>query len=89
MEQTNHFKEKMEVFSVENGKLGSTDKAEGGLYGKGRHGYSIKRQGSCMIQVQVKVKNAQVPVATDADLEVFVHSKLLTKDGDKRSTCSC
>ena len=45
-------------------KLGSTDKAEGGLYGAGRHGYSINDK-----SVTIKASSGKIVLPSDADLE--------------------
>lgn len=45
-------------------KLGSTDKAEGGLYGAGRHGYSINDK-----SVEVTVAGGSFPLPSGADAE--------------------
>jgi hypothetical protein len=63
-------------------KLGSTDKAEGGLYGAGRHGYSINDK-----QVTVEVGDA---LPSDADLESIrafqVDGNALVLDADNKMT---
>jgi hypothetical protein len=63
-------------------KLGSTDKAEGGLYGSGRHGYSINDK-----KVTVAVGDA---IPSDADLEGIrafqVDGAQLVLDGDNKMT---
>jgi hypothetical protein len=63
-------------------KLGSTDKAEGGLYGGGRHGYSINDK-----QVTVAIGDA---IPGDADLEGIrafqVDGVQLVLDGDNKMT---
>ena len=65
-----------------NAKLGSTDKAEGGLYGSGRHGYSINDK-----KVTVAVGDA---IPSDADLEGIrafqVDGEQLVLDGDNKMT---
>ena len=45
-------------------KLGSTDKAEGGLYGAGRHGYSINDKSAT-----IAAANGKITLPSDADLE--------------------
>lgn len=47
-----------------NAKLGSTDKAEGGLYGTGRHGYSINDK-----SVEVTVAGGKFALPSGADAE--------------------
>lgn len=63
-------------------KLGSTDKAEGGLYGSGRHGYSINDK-----KVTVAVGDA---IPSDADLEGIrafqVDGEQLVLDADNKMT---
>lgn len=63
-------------------KLGSTDKAEGGLYGAGRHGYSINDK-----KVTVAVGDA---IPSDADLEGIrafqVDGAQLVLDADNKMT---
>ena len=63
-------------------KLGSTDKAEGGLYGSGRHGYSINDK-----KVTVAVGDA---LPSDADLEGIrafqVDGEQLVLDADNKMT---
>lgn len=65
-----------------NAKLGSTDKAEGGLYGTGRHGYSINDK-----KVTVAVGDA---IPSDADLEGIrafqVDGAQLVLDADNKMT---
>jgi hypothetical protein len=45
-------------------KLGSTDKAEGGLYGEGRHGYSIND-----VSVSLAATTEKITLPSDADLD--------------------
>jgi len=45
-------------------KLGSTDKAEGGLYGAGRHGYSINDKSAT-----IAASEGKIALPSDADLE--------------------
>ena len=60
-----------------NGKLGSTDAATGGLYGTGRHGYSINDKQVAVIVGDLvgpapegeELAEGQGRVATDADME--------------------
>ena len=63
-------------------KLGSTDKAEGGLYGAGRHGYSINDK-----KVTIAIGDA---LPADADLEGVrafqVDGEQLVLDADGKST---
>lgn len=63
-------------------KLGSTDKAEGGLYGAGRHGYSINDK-----QVTVAIGDA---LPSDADLEGIrafqVDGEALVLDAENKMT---
>ena len=63
-------------------KLGSTDKAEGGLYGSGRHGYSINDK-----KVTVAIGDA---IPSDADLEGIrafqVDGAQLVLDADNKMT---
>lgn len=65
-----------------NAKHGSTDKAEGGLYGSGRHGYSINDK-----KVTVAVGDA---IPSDADLEGIrafqVDGAQLVLDADNKMT---
>jgi len=65
-----------------NAKLGSTDEATGGLYGSGRHGYSINDK-----KVTVAVGDA---IPSDADLEGIrafqVDGAQLVLDGDNKMT---
>ena len=65
-----------------NAKLGSTDKAEGGLYGTGRHGYSINDK-----KVTVAIGDA---IPSDADLEGIrafqVDGAQLVLDADNKMT---
>jgi hypothetical protein len=56
-------------------KLGSTDKAEGGLYGAGRHGYSLNDK-----QIDVNVGDA---IPADADLEGVRAFKVVAADGSE------
>lgn len=56
-------------------KLGSTDKAEGGLYGAGRHGYSLNDK-----QIAVVTGDA---IPADADLEGVRAFKVVAADGSE------
>ena len=61
-----------------NAKLGSTDKAEGGLYGAGRHGYSINDK---IVENVTTGQVIGVDVATDADMEGVRAFKVVAADG--------
>ena len=59
------------LFGGDGGKLGSTDKAEGGLYGEGRHGYSINDELSVLLSSKLvhlqTVMNSLFQVNADLD----------------------
>ena len=52
------------LFGGTGSKLGSTDEATGGLYGAGRHGYSINDK-----SVTIKASGGKIALPSDADLE--------------------
>tara|TARA_A200000159_G_scaffold90050_1_gene83566 strand:+ start:1436 stop:2893 length:1458 start_codon:yes stop_codon:yes gene_type:complete len=58
-------------------KLGSTDKAEGGLYGEGRHGYSIND-----VSVSLAASSEKITLPSDADLD-GVRAFQFTDSADK------
>jgi hypothetical protein len=59
-------------------KLGSTDTATGGLYGAGRHGYSINDK---IVEGVTSGQEVGVDVATDADMEGVRAFKVVAADG--------
>ena len=63
---------------ADGGKLGSTDKAEGGLYGAGRHGYSINDK---IVEGVTTGQVVGTDVATDADMEGVRAFKVVAADG--------
>lgn len=62
------------LFGGSGSKLGSTDKAEGGLYGAGRHGYSINDK-------QIAVTAGVDGLPSDADLEGVRAFQVVTDTG--------
>ena len=52
------------LFGGDGGKLGSTDSATGGLYGEGRHGYSIND-----VSVSLAASGEKITLPSDADLD--------------------
>ena len=66
------------LFGGSGSKLGSTDKAEGGLYGAGRHGYSINDK---IVENVTTGQVIGVDVATDADMEGVRAFKIVAADG--------
>ena len=74
------------LFGGTGSKLGSTDSATGGLYGAGRHGYSINDK-----EVTIAVGDLIGPgvgerKAADADMEGIRAFKVLTKDAEGNVT---
>ena len=69
-----------------NGKHGSTDSAVGGLYGKGRHGYSINDKEVEITAGDLIGPGEGIRVAADADMEGVRAFKVLTKDGEGNVT---
>jgi hypothetical protein len=52
------------LFGGDGGKLGSTDSATGGLYGSGRHGYTINDQSHTVNVAVVSIANSSLVSAT-------------------------
>ena len=68
------------LFGGTGSKLGSTDSATGGLYGKGRHGYSINDK---ILEGVTTGQEIGVDVATDADMEGVRAFKIVAADGSE------
>ena len=62
-----------------NGKLGSTDAAEGGLYGAGRFGYSVNQQDTILASVATAKVTSLVDVNFDGDLSASVAAGTIYK----------
>ena len=62
-----------------NGKLGSTDKAVGGLYGAGRFGYSVNQQDTILASVATAKVTNLADINFDGDLSASVASGNLYK----------